>query len=142
MPRNPKGKKALTVYIDEELLNKLYSLIHSKYKAMLRGTLSAEVEAAIQAWLALHEKDGHTQIHTKPNPFPRYRRVYEEVKEWLFKVERIDITRVNQIPRALMVKAIMAVRGSDKRTVDKWLKVFTQQGMIKWITPELVELVG
>jgi len=49
MPRLPKGKVQLNIYLDEELVKKLRSVVKAKYES-LRG-VSKEVELALRAWL-------------------------------------------------------------------------------------------
>jgi len=39
-----------------------------------------------------------------------------------------------QIPRKHFEEAIMAVRGADPRTIEKWMKTFHKMGLIKPIT--------
>jgi hypothetical protein len=50
MPRLPKGKVLLQVYVSEDLAKKLKSVVKEKYES-LRGGLSQEVELALKAWL-------------------------------------------------------------------------------------------
>jgi hypothetical protein len=50
MPRLPKGKVLLQVYVSEDLAKKLKSVVKEKYES-LRGGLSQEVEQALRAWV-------------------------------------------------------------------------------------------
>jgi len=51
VPKVPRGKRVVTVYIDESLLDDLYSIIHLKYRGRLRGVLSRVFEEALKLWL-------------------------------------------------------------------------------------------
>lgn len=139
----PKGKVQLHVLISEDVVSELRKLIALKYEgSKLKGVLSHEVEQALRNWIALHKSREHTQVHAKVNPSPKAYRVFQEVKAWLREVKGIEFEEgVNQVPRKLLVEAISAVRGGDERTIRRWLREFERFKLIKWIAPEVAEVV-
>ena len=143
MTKVPEGKCILYVYIDRNLDKRLRELIIRKYGEYRKGLLSAEVEAALQAWLATHKiTQTASESADRVNPTPRYWIVFQKCVAWIESKYRIDFKEVHQIPARFLREAIAAVRGSDKRTIRKWLEIFEQQKLIKWIAPELIEVRG
>jgi uncharacterized membrane protein len=53
MPKLPKDKAGLYVYVDKQVADKLRKLVLIKYKTIY-GHLSWEVEQALRAWIADH----------------------------------------------------------------------------------------
>ena len=52
MPKIPKGKVQILVYVSEEVANKLHEYIRRKYPRSTHGALSSEVQKAIEHWLS------------------------------------------------------------------------------------------
>jgi len=52
-----------------------------------------------------------------------------------------ELTPGQQIARTHLEEAIMAVRGSDKRTIRKWLKTFHRMGLVKPVTSASWEIL-
>jgi len=135
-------KKRVTVHINVDLWNEFKRLAFAKHESF-HGSISAELEQALQAWLAQH-----TQNHTKTlavnahNPQPRVYAIFQQVKEYLKRTFGYGaIVPGLQIPRKHLVEAISAVRGSDERTVNKWMKLFVQYKLVKWLAGEVYEVV-
>ena len=132
-------KVQLKVYIDEEINKKLREIIVMKYRTLEKGLLSREVQEALAYWIRLH-----TQRHTGPvqlnklNPHPKAFDVFEQVKDYLRK-------KYKYLPQQVtfndLAEAISAVRGSDKRTIRKWLDEFLKWKLVKPIAPQVFELV-
>jgi hypothetical protein len=128
-------KVGLYVRIDRKLRDKLYALIRSKYPESTYGGLSAEVQEAIVSWLASHE---HTTLHTKSlNPrLPRTHRICQEI------MEAVKSTgHQTQVSRKILLSAITSLRGSDERTVDKWLQTLLREGYIKILNYNVFEIL-
>jgi hypothetical protein len=76
------------------------------------------------------------------NPPPRTAKVWAQVKEYLrerFGYE-VVISGV-QIPRKHLIEAIIAVRGGQERTIRRWLREFEAFHLIKWISPQVCEVI-
>lgn len=132
-----KGDKVrLQIWIPEELDTKFRSLIQSKYQKYEKGILSYEAEMAIRHWLSLHTETQNTIDTKPPNPIPKVQLAYARVKEYLLSnapgsPHYFTLLPGQQIPRVHLIKAIANTRGSDQRTITKWMKLFRQNGLIK-----------
>jgi hypothetical protein len=135
MPKVPKGKKMITVYLDEGIYEALMALIKQKYES-LHGVLSSEVQHAIAHWIQQHEST-LTQTTHKINPsIPRSHlaanAIVNRLRERGFHV---------QCSKRDLIKAIEAERGSDPRTIMKWLKFLVRNGYLKWLNPNVLEIL-
>jgi len=107
-----------------------------KYEQYEKGLLSYEVEQALRYWLALHTKAQKSLGRPKkPNPTPRVIIAFAEVRDYLLHKYYDELTPGQQIPRVFLEEAIMATRGSDPRTIRKWLRTFERMGLVKCVTP-------
>ena len=131
----------LFVRIDPEVNKKFRELIALKYKTFEKGLLSWEVEQALMNWVALH-LDRHTNAQIpKPNPPAGVHKVFRQVRAWLEKEYGTTLERGAHISRRLLERAISEVRGSDRRTIRKWMRLFHEFELIKPITAGVWELL-
>ena len=134
--KNVGEKVKLQAWIPNNLDANLRTLIHQKYQKYEHGLLSYEVEMAIRHWLSLHTET-QTTIDTKPpNPTPKVQLAYMRVKEYLLSPapgspHYFQIVPGQQVPRVHLFRAIANTRGGDPRTIEKWMKLFKQNGLIK-----------
>lgn len=113
-----------------------------KYGEIRKGHLSFEAEQAFNRHIA-----AHTSTQSKVNPGPRMPIpspnvfvVKGQVADYLrqkFAYEALDV-----IPRSHLDTAIMAWRGTDRRTLRKWLRLFVKFKVIKILTPGTVKWLG
>ena len=137
-----KDKVKLQVWINKDVYDQLESLIKAKYSGF-RGALSSEVEAALRAWISTHKStQNELKVENMVNPFPSYYKVFQQCKKFISQRYGIDFDEVHQIPLKMIREAIEFIRGSDPRTVNKWIRIFERQHLIKFISPELIEVVG
>ncbi|RLI27582.1 hypothetical protein DRO58_04005 [Candidatus Bathyarchaeota archaeon] len=123
------------VWLSKSLWKEFRELVFAKH-GNFHGALSYEVEEALRNWLGLH-----TQIHTKINsinPAPRAKQVWEQVKDYIRQRQGFV---GQQVTLELLTEAISAVRGSDPRTIKKWLKEFQRYRLIKHIAGHVWEVV-
>ena len=131
-----RGEKvALQVLISKGLYERLVAVAPRVYGAT-RGALSFVVEDALKHYLPLLE---HTTQST--NPQNRVRRVYQEVKARVAEMEGVAPSELWQSTEDRLRAAIAAVRGSDPRTVAKWVQTFVQQGLLKRLGPRVYEFL-
>jgi len=137
-----EDKVKLQVWISRKLFDELRRLAWSKY-GRFHGALSYEVEQAIGVWLATH-----TQNHTKQlafntvNPQPKVFIVWSQVKAYLKeKFGYNTIIPQQLIPKKHIIEAITAIRGSDERTIQKWLNNFLKFQILKWVGGEVYEVL-
>jgi len=128
MPKIPKGKVQILVYVSEEVANKLHEYIRRKYPRSTHGALSSEVQKAIEHWLsevgsATMEGDPNTHAHTDSG----VSRV-DAIIKWLR-----DKGYVNQFTVRDWEIACIYTVGSDKRTIDKYFKLAERLGRIKHV---------
>jgi len=133
----PKGKVQLNVHISEELYKKLIELAPQIY-GKGRGGISAIVEEALRHYLL-----PRASASKHANPKMSVREVFAKV---VLKLrERYGFTP-KEIPEYELDQAIAEVRGSDKRTIEKWKSIFEKSGLIKYIggfrSRRIVELIG
>lgn len=147
MPKVPKGKAAVLVYIDENLWREFRDLVRRKHEEF-KGSVSYEVEQALQHWLALHrEKERNSngvgfKILNPQNPPPKVLKAFAQVKEYLKeKYGYAAIVTGSQIPRKHIVEAVEFVRGHDPKTIEKWMSLFRKYRLIKPLSPEVFEVL-
>jgi len=128
------GKAHLHVLIDEKLLEEFKAMVARKYPGVFRGVLSAEVQNALAHWLRLQ----HTQIHAKPvNPgVPLVHRACREI------VDRLKAAGyLNQVSWRVLEETIAEVRGSDRRTIEKWWRLLLKHGYLKQVGTYIYEIL-
>ena len=135
-------KVALLVYISENVADKLRELIALKYRRFQKGLLSWEVEQALSHWIALHTKAQRGLIAKAPNPTPNAVRVFYEIKHYLLSKYYEELPAGSTVLDKHLREAIMAVRGSDPRTVKKWLKTLSKFHLIKHLGGALWEIAA
>jgi len=131
----------LHLWIPRSVVRRFRELIAVKYRAYEKGLLSWEATQALQHWIELHMGE-HTRAQIpKPNPPANVYKVYLQVKNWMELEYDREFERGNQVGTPILEKAIATVRGGDRRTIRKWLKLFHQFGLIKPITSGVWELL-
>ena len=112
----------------------------------MRGLLSYEVEQALMQYIAMY-RSTHTHdtkpvdIH-KENPIPSVHRLKEDIKQFLVKTGRYEEVGVIQcVPEAFLLEGIHAVKGTDPRTMKKWLGLLKKYGCIKQLGVRQWEIV-
>lgn len=116
------GKRHLHVMIDESLYELAVREAAVRFGAM-RGSLSMLVEEALKAYLT-----GGGVVVVKPRG-GRVKAVYDAVKDRLVKARGYG--DIKQVTLSELQQAIEDVRGTDERTVRKWISLFIQHKYIK-----------
>jgi len=131
----------LHLWIPRSVVRRFRELIAVKYKTYEKGLLSWEATQALQNWIELHMGE-HTRAQiSRPNPPANVYKVYLQVRDWMELECGREFERGNQVGAPFLEKAIAAVRGGDKRTIRKWMKLFHQFGLIKPLTAGVWELL-
>lgn len=126
-----KNKVQLGFYISSDLDKKFREFLVFKYRTIERGLISNEIEQALGHWIALHTKAQKTLVDKAPNPLPKVTKVFLEIKQYLLSRYYEVLEPGTVVPWSFLKEAIKQTRGSDKRTIQKWLKVFHQSKLIK-----------
>jgi len=135
-------KVKLQVYISRDTDRKLREFIALMYRKFEKGLLSWEVERAIKHWIAMHT-NAQTQLKGEgPNPTPRVVQAYQTVKRYLMSNYYMELPPGSIVVDKHLREAIMATRGSDPRTVKRWLRTFTAFRLIKHLGGARWELVA
>ena len=130
-------KVKLGVWLDPILDNKFREFVAQQYGKVSKGLLSFEVSQALQAWVSTHKSTQTELMHKSPNPVPNVFIVKEEVKKYL--QETFGHDQIYKVPKNHLIIALNSIRGTDERTVKKWMKLFEKYRVIKWVTPNVVE---
>lgn len=124
-----EDKVHLHVMISRDVYEMLVKIAPEIYGAKRhRGALSYVVEQALRAYLAPRL---HTQ--TRTNPQGKVRRVYELFVKCLEELNggfKPDVAPAKQV-----YTCISEIRGSDPRTIERWVGIFKRQGLMKDLTP-------
>lgn len=123
----PNGKRQLHVLISEDLYRKLiqYASAQAGSEGRYRGLLSMIVEDALRLYLEPRLK-GQVAV----NPRFKVRAVYGQVIEALKRIlGALPVDGV--VHEKILSLAISEVRGTDPRTIDKWINTFIKSGLMK-----------
>ena len=131
-------KVKLQVYIEKRINDDLRSLIAEKYQTFEKGLLSYEVQKAIESRISTYRSTQAAPIRA-PNPVPRVHVVREQVKDYLRN--ELHYYDIHEVPLRHVTEAIGAIRGTDSRTVLKWIRDFERYKIIKYVTPKVVEFL-
>ena len=135
------GKKVrMGIWVDPALALKFRQFVAEQYGKVSRGLLSFEVSQALQAWIGTHKSTQTQIVHKTPNPTPNVFTVKEEVKKYLMNT--FGYEQIYKIPKSQLIIAISALRGTDERTIKKWVKLFEKYHVIKWVTPVMAEFLA
>lgn len=96
------------------------------YEGSTYGALSVEVQNAIAEYLKIK----HAQIHTKYLN-PRTPVVHRVCQEIIHKLKEEGL--INQVSSRVLAHAIGETRGTDKRTIRKWMRELEKNGYLKSI---------
>lgn len=130
-------KKAVTVYIQEDILDSFRELVKAKYKG-LTG-MSYETQQAMAFWLASQRTQTQAQSQSTEvmNPIPRVFAVANQIREFFRKKYGYQPQQVSLFE---LREAIGMIRGNDPRTIERWLKEFAKYKVIKPLAPNVYEL--
>lgn len=124
------GKVQLHAYVEKDTLDKFRELVSVKYEGYAGGQLSMEVEQALQSWLATHKQSTLFPAKgMKANPAPKSLVLKHQIYEYLKDAKGLD--RPYTISIKFVHEAIAALRGSDPRTIARWMDELVKFGQIK-----------
>jgi hypothetical protein len=140
MPRLPKGKVLLQVYVSEDLAKKLKSVVKEKYES-LRGGLSQEVEQALRAWVekalpsepsALKEARTRT-TRVKSSTKSSKDGELERIKEEVLRVARPGDFITHDSLERVVLKTCGII---DRRSVKDRIRKLAAVGFIEFVGEE------
>ena len=133
-------KKKFGVYLDPSLIEEFRRFVVEQYGKSSYGLISFEVAQALQSWIGAHKSTQTQLIHKPPNPIPNVFVVKEEVKKYL--QQTFGYEQIYKIPKDHLILALSSLRGTDERTIRKWMRLFEKYHVIKWVTPNVVEFLA
>jgi hypothetical protein len=136
-PKGEVAKKKMGFYVDEELSKDFHRFVAERYGTVEGGLLSREAEAALRSWMLTH-RNAQKQL-IAPNPLANVNMVREQVKQYLREQLGYDV--VHEVPLKHLREAIGAVRGTDSRTIKKWVDIFVRYHLVKWMSAQVVEFL-
>lgn len=128
-----EDKVQLLLWVDAETNTKFRQLIQQKYNQYERGLLSYEGNEALKQWVLLHTKTHKFDEAKVDSRHSKIRRVYEKVKRYIHRNYygyEGEITG-RTVPMSQVRLAVMNIRGSDDRTIKKWIERFDQNNLIR-----------
>ena len=142
-----RKKVKVGFFLDEELVEEFRRFVVLKHGKYEKGIFSYEMELALRHWMSLHSfAQSRSELDIKvpnisKNPPSRVQLVYNMVKEYLWQEYRIDVLETDFIPIQFVERAIKVIRGTDPRTIKKWINAMKEFGLIK-VRGKLVEFVA
>lgn len=139
----PKGKVQINPLISRDLYETLLKYAEARGKA--RGVISEIVEEALRLYFSQIPPQGvqvprglytHTEVSEPPGlkrlGRDRVHKVFNEVMSVIREARNLPPHEVLcEIYEYELVDAIRQVRGSDPRTIEKWLKDFQKHELVK-----------
>jgi len=136
-------RKPLLVWVNEETDEALRKFIAKEYGTIFKGIISYVVEKAILSYI---EDPAHKHTSTNSKNCmssiqkSKIREVFLEIKEYISGKYDINFDEVDECPKVFVEEAIKVIRGSDKRTVKKWLRQLVELRYIE-IVDNLVKFL-
>ncbi len=121
-------------FLPVDLVSEFRELVARKYGTLQRGLLSLEAELALRRWISQHTK-AQTPLQALPAAHSRVDVVFMQVINYISTHYMEDIRLNCYIPVKFIREAISQIRGSDRRTLKKWLEVFVRHGYLKAANP-------
>lgn len=129
-----------SIFVDKKLWEKFKEIALKKHNFKY-GSISEELEKLIKNYIDEHEHTNtqkHMHAHTNVkhrNPPDKVFLVWQRVKSILASQGYIHQTTLK-----FLSDAIMEVRGTDKRTIKKWIKLFEKYGFVKHLGNNIFEI--
>jgi len=132
-------KVQFNLYLEKSFVEDFRQFVAEQYGKISKGLLSFEAKQAMQAWISTHKGTQTPLTQKSPNPYPNVFVVREDVKKYL--QQRFGYDSIYKVPKQQVIEAISAVRGTDERTIQKWIRLFEKFHVLKWVTPNVVEFL-
>ena len=142
-----RKKVKVGFFLDEELVEEFRRFVVLKHGKYEKGIFSYEMELALRHWMSLHSfAHSRSELNIKvpslsKNPPSKVQLIYNMVKEYLWQEYQIDFAEIDFVPIQFVERAIKVIRGTDPRTVKKWINAMKEFGLIK-VRGKLVEFVA
>lgn len=137
-------KVQFKLYVSRTVADRFRRMIALKYQRFERGLLSYEVEQALNSWLAMvgtqTQNTQNSLTNQRSNPIPVVHNLKNALKDYLMNTGKYH-DEPQFVPDKLLIEAISATKGTDKRTLSKWTKLLQQYGCIKQVGVHQWEII-
>lgn len=120
-------KRRTEILIDEDLFNEAMAISQKLY-GRGRGGLSLLISTLLRDFIEQYK----TKNIVLGDPRKSIKEVFMEVLENIANKRKCSTSEIHEITEKELVQAISNVRGSDKRTVKKWLELFLNNKLIEY----------
>ena len=123
MPTLPKNKEQLGIYLSKSVVKELKEFVKSRNGNMYG--LSLEVEKAIEDHLQKYRNKNYKFSNKKLHDNKVWQ-VKRQIREYLSKKHKISLDDLGPISHSNLQEAIKVIKGSDKRTVQKYINLLKE----------------
>ena len=137
-----REKVKVCLSVSRDLFQQYRQFLAEKFGEVRKGLISSEIENAIAVYMAEHRTHTHTkkkQAPRSPNPTPKIQGYREDVKNYL-RFE-YGYKEIYQVPLSQVKRAIAMTRGSDPRTIRRWMDAFEEYGLVYVVGGGMVEFL-
>lgn len=129
-------KQQFKVYISPKVIERFKHEIAINRETISRGLISQEVEKALSQYIAFQRAQRTQQQNTRGRDRravkglpPKIYQLREDIYKYL-----IDSGNYLEVPQSIpdkhLVQAISTLKGTDKRTISKWIRLLKQYKVI------------
>jgi hypothetical protein len=130
-------KQQFKVYISPKVIERFKYEIAINRETISRGLISQEVEKALNQYIAFQRAQRTQQQNTRRRDRlvveglpPKVYQLREDIYKYLIDCEfYLEVPQC--IPEKHLIQAISTLRGTDKRTIFKWIRILKQYKVIK-----------
>lgn len=113
--------------------NRFRAMVATKYLRFERGLLSHEVEEALKLYLtSVNTQTQNTQASVN-NRIPHIQNLKQQIRRYLVESGKYENEYMRNVHYNHLREAIGMIRGSDNRTVEKWLKLLVSFNCIRQV---------
>ena len=137
------AKEKVLLTIRRKVMADFRALIQKKYAKYEKGLLSEEAELALRYWISQHAQAHNSKdLKMAPlNPTPKILNYFLRVKDYLLRKYYAELTPGSHVNFRHLREAIVNTIGGDSRTIKKYLRLFTENKLIRPVAGELWEIL-
>lgn len=134
------------VYLSNGVVERFRRFIASKHQKYRRGLLSLEVEQALMHHIASYNTQQQSTQKSILSQQPRNQKqpkvlaLKEDIFKYLIDSEQY-IDTPGYITDRQLFDAIGMLKGTDQRTIRKWMIILQQYGIIRWSGVHQIEFI-
>jgi len=118
-------KRRVEILIREDLAKILFARAVEEY-GKGRGSVSALIERLLEEYFFPRD-------HGESESESRVEKVFKNIIRLIAEIRNTDPDRINEVTESEVLRAVSSLRGSDPRTIRKWLNIFLQNGYLEHV---------